>query len=252
MSKRTALVFGGSGGIGRAICRRLAEDGFDIGLTYHTHPNAAAETSRQVEILGLRAHSVQATGENFASVAAAVESTVATLGGLDAVVYAAGPYLAQLHISKLGPMEFDLQMRQDASACYALAHFTIEQLRQSKGCFIAISTPAVRRHAIKDILSSAPKAAIETIIRGLAVEEGRFGVRANCIGVGLIEGGMHHALVERADFTPELLQYARQSLPLRRFGDVVDIAEAVGFLASAKARWITGQTLNVDGGYSIG
>jgi NAD(P)-dependent dehydrogenase (short-subunit alcohol dehydrogenase family) len=116
---------------------------------------------------------------------------------------------------------------------------------------VAISTPAIRRYAVKDILSAAPKAAIEQVVRGVAAEEGRYGVRANCVGSGVITDGMYDALVENGDFTERFLTNTKQLLALGRLGTAVDIANAVGFLASDRAGYITGQTLMVDGGFAL-
>jgi NAD(P)-dependent dehydrogenase (short-subunit alcohol dehydrogenase family) len=100
------------------------------------------------------------------------------------------------------------------------------------------------------LLSAAPKAVVEQIIRAVALEYGKYGVRANCVAPGLIDGGLIHDLLESGDYTQSMIDAARQNTPLRCLGAPEDVAEAVAFFASAKARWITGQTLFVDGGYS--
>jgi NAD(P)-dependent dehydrogenase (short-subunit alcohol dehydrogenase family) len=116
---------------------------------------------------------------------------------------------------------------------------------------VAITTPATVRYAVKDVLSAAPKAAIEALVKGVAAEEGRFGVRANCVGCGVIMDGMYHQLIERGDFTDRFLESTKQLLALHRLGSAEDIAQAVAFLASDRAGYITGQTLMVDGGFAL-
>jgi len=155
------------------------------------------------------------------------------------------------HISRIEPALFRDTMEQDAFGCFNLIHAALPHLRSAKGSFVALATPALRRYAVKDVLSVAPKAAIEALVRGVAAEEGRFGIRANGVGVGVIEDGMYHALVETGDFDQRFLEASRQNMALRRLGTADEIAEAVVFLASSRARWITGQTLMVDGGYAL-
>jgi len=116
---------------------------------------------------------------------------------------------------------------------------------------VALVTPAVRRATSRDVLSAAPKAAVESVIRHLAVEEGRFGVRANCVGVGPLRDGMYHRLVEDGYFDERWLAAAERNLALGRLGSAADVANAVAFLVSDQASWITGQTLMVDGGYAL-
>jgi 3-oxoacyl-[acyl-carrier protein] reductase len=142
-------------------------------------------------------------------------------------------------------------MEQDAFACFHFAHAALPHLRAAKGGFVALATPALKRYAVKDFLSVGPKAMVEALVRGIAAEEGRFGIRANAVGVGVIEDGMYHALLETGDFDQRFLDASRQNMALRRLGTAQDIAEAVLFLASARAKWITGQTLMVDGGYAL-
>jgi NAD(P)-dependent dehydrogenase (short-subunit alcohol dehydrogenase family) len=100
------------------------------------------------------------------------------------------------------------------------------------------------------VLSVAPKAAIEALVRGIASEEGRFGIRANSVALGVIEAGIFLRL-EGVDFDPEWVEAARNNTALKRFGTAEEVANAVVFLASARASYVTGQMLVLDGGYSI-
>jgi NAD(P)-dependent dehydrogenase (short-subunit alcohol dehydrogenase family) len=101
------------------------------------------------------------------------------------------------------------------------------------------------------VLSVAPKGAIEALLRGIAREEGRNGVRANAVAVGVVDAGMFPKLVERGELSQQWIDAAIRNTPLRRFGKPQDIADAAVFLASSRARYITGQTLFVDGGYTL-
>jgi len=246
-----AFVAGGSGGIGRAICKQLAEAGCDVALTYRNGRERAEETAALVRAAGRKAVVLQVDLRDEKAVARAVDETALDFGALHTAIYAAGPYIHMRHISRIEPALFRDTMEQDAFGCFNLIHAALPHLRSAKGSFVALSTPALRRYAVKDVLSAAPKAAIEALVRGVAAEEGRFGIRANGVGVGVIEDGMYHALVETGDFDQRFLEASRQNMALRRLGTAEEIAEAVVFLASARARWITGQTLMVDGGYAL-
>jgi 3-oxoacyl-[acyl-carrier protein] reductase len=246
-----AFVAGGSGGIGRAICKQLAEAGCDVALTYRNGRERAEETAALVRAAGRKAVLLQVDLRDEKAVARAVDETALDFGALHTAIYAAGPYIHMRHISRIEPALFRDTMEQDAFGCFNLIHAALPHLRSAKGSFVALATPALRRYAVKDVLSVAPKAAIEALVRGVAAEEGRFGIRANGVGVGVIEDGMYHALVETGDFDQRFLEASRQNMALRRLGTADEIAEAVVFLASARARWITGQTLMVDGGYAL-
>jgi NAD(P)-dependent dehydrogenase (short-subunit alcohol dehydrogenase family) len=104
---------------------------------------------------------------------------------------------------------------------------------------------------VRDGLSSAPKGAVEALVRGLAAEEGRYGVRVNAVGPGMLTDGMAARLIDSGDLSEDALAVARRNIPLRRFGTATDIAEAVCFLASDRAGFISGQKLDVDGGYGV-
>ncbi|RYE40284.1 MAG: SDR family oxidoreductase [Hyphomicrobiales bacterium] len=246
-----ALVAGGSGGIGGATARALAEDGWDIVLTYRNNEAPAAVVAKEIRDLGRKADVVQVDLTNRPATAAIVKA----LGEdhpLHGVVYAAGPHIPMNYVANTDVERFADTINSDVVACFALIQPALAQLRETAGTVLAVSTPAITRYAKKDLLSAAPKAGIEQIIRAVAAEEGRFGIRANGIAVGLLEGeGMWNELMARGDYTPELLAFSKKNIPLRKFGHVSDIAEAARFLMSSRAKWITGQVLAVDGGYSV-
>jgi 3-oxoacyl-[acyl-carrier protein] reductase len=180
-----------------------------------------------------------------------VDQAAEHFGGVHTAIYAAGPYIPMRFISQQPAAAFREVMEHDTFGCFNLIQAVLPHLRTSKGSFTALVTPAIRRYAVRDILSAAPKAAIEALVKGLAAEEGRFGIRANAVGVGVITDGLYHALVESGDFDQRFLDASRQVMALKRLGTAEEVAEGVVFLASSRARWITGQTLMVDGGYAL-
>lgn len=250
-ARRTAIVAGGSGGIGVAIGRTLARSGVDVTLTYYRNREKAESAAREIADLGGRAEIAQVDLNDAATVRSVVDRAAERSGELAVAVYAAGPYINMRHISRLDPQLFEETLRTDIFGCYNFLHAALPHLRKSRGVVAALVTPAIRRYAVKDVLSASPKAAIEALVRGIAAEEGRFGVRANCVGVGVIEDGMYHKLIETGDFDERFLQATRDVVALRRLGAAQDIANAVEFLVSERAGYITGQTLMVDGGYAV-
>jgi NAD(P)-dependent dehydrogenase (short-subunit alcohol dehydrogenase family) len=242
-----ALVAGGSGGIGAAICETLARDGFDVALTYRRSTEGAELAAKAVRAHGREAslHQLDLTDVD------ATAALVATLPRLDSVVCAAGPQIPMRYTGQIEPALFAAQMAQDAVAAFNLLHPAINRLRESQGTVVCLVTTALIRYATRDLLSAAPKAAVEQVARAIAAEEGRHGVRANCVGVGTIEAGLWEDLLETGDYGEAALAAARKATALKRFGSAQEVAELVSFLAGPRSSYITGQTVNVDGGYSV-
>ncbi|MDI2131472.1 SDR family NAD(P)-dependent oxidoreductase [Yinghuangia seranimata] len=246
-----AVVVGASGGLGAAIARLLAERGSDLALTYRSRAGAADELAAEAAALGRRAKTWQVDLTDAAGVAAFVDAAAEEFGGVHTVVYASGPHIPMVHLSRVSPEQFKYQMDNDAVAFFNLVHPALPHLRAAKGGIVAVTTAATRRFPVRDGLSSAPKGAVEQVAWGLAAEEGRFGVRVNCVGPGMLTDGMAAELIGNGDLDERALDVARGNIPLRRFGVARDIAEAVCFLASDRANFITGQKLDVDGGYGV-
>jgi 3-oxoacyl-[acyl-carrier protein] reductase len=242
-----ALVAGGSGGLGHAICQTLARDGFDIALTYFSNAASAKSAAAGVEKEERHASVHQLDLVDSEATAALVND----LGVVDSVIYAAGPVIAMRYANQIAPATFAAQLGRDAAAAFNLLHAAIPKLRESRGTAVCLVTTALRRYSTRDLLSSAPKAAVEQVARAVAAEEGKFGVRANCVGVGVVEAGMWDGLRSSGDYDDRTLEVAVRNSALRRFGAAGEIAEVVAFLASTRSSYVTGQTIVADGGYAI-
>jgi NAD(P)-dependent dehydrogenase (short-subunit alcohol dehydrogenase family) len=243
-----ANVFGATGGIGAATAGLLAERGCDVVITYRSRAAEAEALAASIRELGRKATALACDVTDQSSVDAVVEAALAEHGRVHTVVSAAGLVFRTRALVDFTHEEFGNVMQADVMGFFNIAKGTVPALRAGGGGTItALITSAVERTVPTDALSATPKAAVSMMIRMLATEEVKNGIRANAVGPGVVEGGMVPPM--RADEqTKNLLDSAVTATPMGRLGLVEEIAEAVAFLASSKASYITGQRLMVDGG----
>lgn len=248
-SGQVALVIGGTGAIGAAIVERLAAEGADVAFTYHSNTGKAAALEERISACGRRSHSARVALDDPEAVARFVDDLVKELGGLDTLVYAAGPAFDLAFVAKVSPSDWSRVIDADLKGCFNAVHAALPHLRTRSGAIVAITAAGVERAIARDILSLAPKAAITALMRGIALEEGRNGVRANCVAPGYIAGGIGQAIMDAvgADVAASLIK----AVPLRRMGTCEEIADAAAYLSSARASYITGTTLFVSGGMEL-
>lgn len=248
-----AIVVGGSGGVGRAICEALAYAGADVALTYRNNAEAAEGAAEAVRGAGRAAEVHALSLEDDAAVARFVEQVAARFGRVHTVVNAAGADIKMQFVHDISPAEWRGVLDRDANGFFNLVHCVLPLLRASRGSLVAVTSAGLKRYPAKDLLSVAPKAAIDALVRAVASEEGRFGVRANSVALGVIDTGIFHRLKgqDAEGLPPAWVTAAQRNTAMKRFGTAREVAEAVVFLASARASYVTGQTLVLDGGYSI-
>ena len=243
------LVVGGSGGMGGVICGMLAQQGCNVALTCRRNQARAGEVAAQVRAFG-RTASVHAVDIADEAAVGRMVAEIAAQHRIHTVIVASGSDIDQQRIEDLTPAEWRTVMNADSNGFFNIVHHTLPHLRAGGGgSYVHLSTCGLTRWPDGDALSVAPKAGNDALLRGIAREEGRHGIRANAVAVGVIESGIFLRLREQGHFDERWHKAVMRNLCLKRYGQPEEVAEAVLFLATAN--YVTGQTLAVSGGYGL-
>lgn len=250
-------VFGGSGGGGSAICRAFAQAGCNVAFTWHSNADRATQMENEFGQLGVKSRSYQLDLADATRTQDTVDAMRKEFGDLHTVVYAAGPKWDVLKISDVDTDAFRHVIEAELLGFFHIVHAVMPVLRQNAGSLVACVTFANHRVLPFDGQSASPKAGIESLVRQIAWEEAPHGVRANSVGLGWMNFGLGEiGGGERSMLQGELGKHMAAEMgakvPLgQRPGTGQELADAVLFMASRQAGYITGQYLLVDGGMSL-
>jgi enoyl-[acyl-carrier protein] reductase III len=239
---KSILVTGGSRGIGKGIALRFAERGAArVAISYLRNDRAAEETAEELRALGAEPVLLRGNLGDAEKVAALVEQA----GPLDVLVSNAATGVIRPAL-ELTEKHWDWTMNANARVLLTLARSAVPSMARGSS-IVAISSLGSTRVLDDYVLVGTSKAAIESLVRYLAVELAPLDIRVNCVSAGLVETGALEFFPKRET----MLEYYRARTPAGHLVEPDDVAKAVAFLASEDAAMIRGQTLVVDGGYSI-
>lgn len=242
---QVALITGASSGIGRATAEAMARQGARVGVNYHKNKSGAEETVEAIGKAGGDALAIRADVTSSADVGAMVEAVRKRWGRINTLVNNAGDLLARRTLADMTEEYWDQVMALNLKSVFLCVKAVWEEMAARKsGCIINVSSIAGRNGGGPGAAAyAAAKGGLLTYTKGLARELAPHGVRVNGIAPGVIATPYHDRYSP-----PDLFKKYVAAIPLGRAGTSEEIAEVITFLASPAARYMTGETVEVNGG----
>ncbi|HCY9766077.1 TPA: 3-oxoacyl-[acyl-carrier-protein] reductase [Staphylococcus aureus] len=239
---KSALVTGASRGIGRSIALQLAEEGFNVAVNYAGSKEKAEAVVEEIKAKGVDSFAIQANVADADEVKAMIKEVVSQFGSLDVLVNNAGITRDNL-LMRMKEQEWDDVIDTNLKGVFnCIQKATPQMLRQRSGAIINLSSVVGAVGNPGQANYVATKAGVIGLTKSAARELASRGITVNVVAPGFIVSDMTDALSD------ELKEQMLTQIPLARFGQDTDIANTVAFLASDKAKYITGQTIHVNGG----
>ncbi len=243
--EKIALITGSSRGIGRAIAKRIAKEGYAVCINYIEREDKALELKSELEAEGHRAMIYRADVSDRAQVEAMVAAVKTTFGPVSLLVSnagVAGQCLFQEVSDEMWDRFFGVNVRGAFNCAQAVLP---DMIHEKAGNIVTISSMWGLRGASCEVVYSATKAALIGLTKSLAMELAPSGIRVNCVAPGVVDTDMLSALPS------DVMDSLADMTPMGRLGRPEDIAGAVAFFASEEAGFITGQVLTADGGFIL-
>jgi len=240
---KVALITGAQQGIGRGMALAFARDGADVGINYLDDPKAAEHVAAEVRKAGRRAALVAGDVSSVKQIDEMVRQVVQTLGGLDVLVNNAGVY-PRVAMLEMREEDWDLLLDVNLKGTFFCAQAAARAMVAAKrrGAIINLASRAIQG-AVRGVHYSASKGGVVAMTRAMALELAPHGIRVNAVAPGLTDTAQ-----PRYGHSEEELATMARAVPLGRMAQPDDIASVAVFLASDEARYITGQTVHVNGG----
>ncbi len=241
-----ALVTGGAHGIGKGAAIALAEAGADVVISYAHSADAAAETTAELEALGRRALAIQADLTDTEQANRMVAEAVSFLGGLDVLFCNAGHLVDRVPITEMSDEHYTTVLEVNLGTTFRTCRAAVDELAKSdRPRIVTMSSLAAHNGGGRgSVMYAASKAAVRGFTKGLAKELGPRGITVNAVAPAFIANTAFHDTFSLVEAQQSMIAGA----PVGRAGTVHDVALAVLYLASAEASFITGTTLDIDGG----